>query len=110
MNRSNNIKRAGVANFLQRCGISHINAVNVSHVTTSLEKAMIYHVLRKKHFTHRDAMIVITGLTGRQQSELQSIIMRENNSRVRNAYFNARKMGVTHNKAMNAAIFKKMGM
>lgn len=109
MNRNNNIKRAGVANFLQRVGISHINAVSVAHVTTNLQKAMIYHTLRKRHFTHRDAMGVIIGLTARQQSELQAIIMSEQNSRVRNAYFNARKMGVTHNKAMNAALIKALG-
>lgn len=110
MNLSNNIKRAGVANFLMRVGISHINAISVAHATTNLEKAIVYHLLRKRHFSHRDAVIFITSLTPRQMSELQSIILKDPNSGVRNAYFNARKTGKTHNKAMNAAMIKKLGM
>ena len=53
-------------------------------------------------------MGVINGLTARQQSELETIIMKSNKSSVRNAYFNARKMGATHNKAMNSALFKAL--
>jgi hypothetical protein len=105
---NNNLKSTGVANFLVRCGISNINAVSVAHVTTNLQKAMIYQTLRKRHFTHRNAMGVINGLTARQQSELETIIMKSNKSSVRNAYFNARKMGATHNKAMNSALFKAL--
>jgi len=107
---NNNIKRAGVANFLLRSGISHINAIGVAHVTTNLEKAMIYQTLRKRHFTHRAAIIIITTLTPRQQSELQTLIFREPNASIRNAYFNARKRGVNHPTAMNTAMFKKLGM
>lgn len=49
-------------------------------------------------------------MTARQMSEFKSIILKEPNSGVRNAYFNARKNGKTHNKAMNAAMIKKLGM
>jgi len=41
-------------------------------------------------------------------SEFKSIILKENNSRVRNSYFNARKRGLNHNKAMNVALITKL--
>jgi len=99
-----------VFSFLTSLGTSHINAISVAHVTTNLEKAMVYHMLRKRHFTHRDAMDFIQRLTPQNYSELKSIILKENNSRVRNSYFNARKRGLTHNKAMNAALMTKLGL
>lgn len=85
-----------------------MNAISVAHATTNLENAIIYHILRQKHFSHRDALIFITTMTSRQMSEFKSIILKENNSRVRNSYFNARKRGLNHNKAMNVALITKL--
>lgn len=107
---NNNTKRAFVFDFLRQVGISVLNAHSVAHVTTNLTKATVYHVLRKRNFSHKKAIDFILTMTPRQESEITRLIMQNSNSRVRNAYFNSRKRGLNHDRAMNAALSVRINL